>query len=458
MKITRILSILLCLGMFTITRTSAQQTTGWITLEGQLKGFKNQLELEDMSEFQYLLPPTSERLIIPDSNGNFNIKFKATKPNYYRLGYNIIYLTPGCHLKVSIDKNDFRHTKFIGEDAPACTYLINTPAPKAGSFLEAGNRLQNTPEATIDTIEQAATRRYKELALLKNVTPDFKRLEKARIKADIINSIHEGEIYGLFRYDSRTGKPQHLKGADSANYLKNYRKVSIPKIKAYGKNFTDASLMKLVVYRDVANIVIRQGGKPEDIRKIKDWYVCDSLVSAMREISDKKQLALFNSAIASIRTTAYKNAAEQSLAALMAFGKGDTAADFTAVDQNGNSVNLNSLKGKVIYVDLWATWCGPCMQEMPFFEKLKEKYKENPAIAFVSLSIESSPDPWKKNLEKRKADGYQWLINRYKLNAYNIVGIPRTLVVDKDFKIVEMSAPLPSDPKTIKLLDELSAK
>lgn len=457
MKIIRMLPVLLCLGIFRIS-TAAAQTPGWITIQGQLKGFKNQLELEDMSEFEYLLPPTAERLIVPDSSGNFSLKFKASAPNYYRLGYNIVYLTPGCNLKVFIDEADFWHAKFIGKDAAACTYLINTPAPKAGSFLNAGYLLQNTPQATVDSIEQAAALRYKELALLKDVTPEFKRLEKNRIKADIINSIQSGESYGIYRYDLRTGKPRYLKGADSANYLASYRKVSMPKIAAYSKNFTDASLMKLVVYRDIAGIVIRQGGKPEDIRRIKDWYECDSLVRAMREVSDKKQLALFNSSIAGISTTAYKNAVQQSLAALIAFGKGDTAADFTAIDQNGNTVNLSSLMGKVIYIDLWATWCGPCMQEMPFFEKLKEKYKDNPAIAFVSLSIESSDGPWKKSLEKRKADGYQWLINRYKLNAYNIVGIPRILLIDKDFKIVEMSAPLPSDTKAVKLLDDLSAK
>ncbi len=447
---------LMILGLLfaALTQLCAQENAGWIQLSGQLKGFTNQVEIEDMSEFQYLLPPTAERVIVPDSSGNFSIKFKATAPNYYRLGYNILYLTPGCNLDIHIDESDSRNTKFTGKDAAACTYLLNTPAPKAGSFLEAGYQLKATPKATIDTIEHIAALRYKELALLKGVSPEFKRLEKARIKADIINSIQSGEVYGIYKYDQK-GKPRYLKGADSANYLKNYRVVSLPKIKAYSKNFTDASLMKLVVYRDIADMVIKQGGKPEDLRKIKDWYACDSLVRTMREMSDKNQLKLFENTIAGIKTTAYKDAARKSLATLMAFGKGDIAVDFTAADQNGNQVSLSSLKGKVIYVDLWATWCGPCMQELPFFEKLKEQYKDNPNIAFVSLSIESSDGPWKASLNKRKADGYQWLINRIKLNAYNIVGIPRTLLIDKDFKIVEMSAPLPSQARTVKAINEL---
>ena len=145
----------------------------------------------------------------------------------------------------------------------------------------------------------------------------------------------------------------------------------------------------------------------------------------------------------------------KTLTTLLKFGKGDMAVDFKAASIEGTTVKLSSLKGKVIYVDLWATWCGPCLEEMPYFESLKEKYGSNRDIAFVSLSIDDNISLWKDNVAKRKAGGYQWLINRNKLNDYNIVGIPRILLINKNFKMVDMNAPLPSSKKLPGIIDQL---
>jgi hypothetical protein len=89
------------------------------------------------------------------------------------------------------------------------------------------------------------------------------------------------------------------------------------------------------------------------------------------------------------------------------------------------------------------------------YETLKEKYAANPNVAFISLSIDDNTKLWKANVESRKAGGYQWLINRNKLNDYNIVSIPRTLVIDKEFKMVDMNAPAHSWKKSIGIIDAL---
>jgi thiol-disulfide isomerase/thioredoxin len=434
------------LGLFTLASAFGQKQS-WITIKGQLKGFSNQVEVEDLSEFQYLLPSSADKMIVPDADGKFTLKFKAVNANYYRIGRNTLYLSPGDHMEVFIDKGNPKAATFKGEGAAANSYMKNTPFPKGGSFLEAGSLVKKTTEETIAAVEEKAAERTKELKAVNGVSKEFKRLETARIKADLINSIHSGITYGVMKLK--------LKGEDAKIYAENYSNAIAPKITKYSKDFTDASLMKLVVYRDIASDLIKSGGKAADVQAIKDWYSTSALVREMHKISDKAQLAGFKSKIESIKTTSYKNAADQMLKHLMSFGKGDTAVDFISVDLNGNQVALSSLKGKVIYVDLWATWCGPCMVEMPHYEKLKLQYKDNPNVVFVSLSIDDSERPWKKSVEERKADGYQWLINRSKLQAYNIVGIPRSLLIDKDFKMVDMDAPMPSEPEVIKAIDSL---
>jgi thiol-disulfide isomerase/thioredoxin len=423
------------------------QNAGYVNLKGQLKNFNNQVEIADMSEFQYLLPPTASRMIVPDSVGNFSVKFRLTEPNYFRIGRNQLYLTPGDNLTVYIDYNDPTKAKFKGVGESANNYLKYTPFPKGGSFLEAGKNIKSTPEETVFVIDTLAHHRTLGLAITRNITPEFRRLETARIKADVINSLKMGEFYSVYKLK--------LKDTAAKSYVTFYQKIAAPKIETYSKNFIDASLMKIVVYRDIADELIKQQAHTASVQQIDDWYKAYEIVNKMQKVSDKKVLSTFKTEISTIKTGPYKNAVNKMLTYLMAFGKGDVAVDFTAVDFTGEKINLSSLKGKVIYVDLWATWCGPCMQEMPHYETLKAKYANNPNVAFVSLSIDDNNELWKSSVNQRKANGYQWIINRSKLQAYNIVGIPRSLLIDKDFKMVDLAAPMPSQAAAEKQINSL---
>ncbi|MES2417867.1 MAG: TlpA disulfide reductase family protein [Bacteroidota bacterium] len=434
-----VFSSILCFLM--VSQAMAQQVT-YATVKGQLKGFNNQVQLEDMSEFQYLLPPTAERMIIPDSAGNFTIRFKISGANYYRLGRNALYLSPGDNLEVFIDYSDPRKAVFNGIGAAANNYLKATPFPKGGSFIEAGKQIKETIPETIAAVEELASIRKNELAKVVNITAAFRTLETARIKADLINSLLMGEVYSTMKLK--------LKDEEAKTFSTAYKSYIAPKIKAYHTNFIDPSLLKLVVYRDIAEEL-----GLNDSQMIKDFYAASEIVSNMQKISDKHLLMPFKQEIAKLKTPKYAIAANKMLTYLMAFGKGDAAVDFVARDLNGQKVSLSNLKGKVIYVDLWATWCGPCMQEMPHYEKLKQRYASNKDVVFVSLSIDDNETLWKGSITQRKAEGYQWLINRAKLQAYNIVGIPRSLLIDKNFKMVDMSAPLPSREAAVKAIDAL---
>ena len=179
------------------------------------------------------------------------------------------------------------------------------------------------------------------------------------------------------------------------------------------------------------------------------------IVNSMNYASDKTGLKKLTSAISTVKTPQYRDALTQRLDVLLKFGKGDAAINFSAVDLDGNPVDLNKLKGKVIYVDVWATWCGPCSDQMPSYEKLKQKYKDNGNVAFVSLSIDDNAAYWKKNVAARKADGIQWLVSRNKLLDYNVAGIPRAIIIDKSFRIANLYAPDPSSITTEKMINEL---
>jgi thiol-disulfide isomerase/thioredoxin len=420
-----------------------------VVLKGKLKNFSDQVIIDDNSEIGQLLPGSSKVVIIPDSKGNFNVKLKLQSANYFRIGRNILYLSPDDDMEVFIDCNDPLAATFKGKGSEANTYLRNTPFPKAGSFLEAGDRVQNTVRATIDTILAIGDHRKKELDQVKNISVEFKRVEKARVKADLINSLLCGQ--GVYM-------PRRISPDSIPKYKSEFKAMASPLIHEYYDGFVDASLLKLVVYRELVNTLLTQQVPKEDLLQIREWKSADSLVEAMKKTGDKKILTKYAAVINQIKVPVYKNALKSYLAERLKFGNGDPVIDFSAVDLQGNKVNLSSLKGKVIYVDLWATWCMPCMAEMPHFNQLKEKYKENPNVVFVSLSIDNATKAWKGSVMRRKADGLQWLIDRNKLIDYNISGVPRTILINKNFIIENIHAPLPSDKELTGVIDRLLAK
>ena len=145
---------------------------------------------------------------------------------------------------------------------------------------------------------------------------------------------------------------------------------------------------------------------------------------------------------------------------LIGLRKGDPSPKFNYPDKNGKNVSLDDLKGKYVYIDVWATWCGPCKREIPFLKEMDEAYKGK-NIAFVSLSIDKMEhkDKWLKMIEDEDLKGIQLLAdqdwNSEFVTSYNITGIPRFILLDQEGNIVNSNAPRPSDPMLQDVLSSL---
>ena len=138
---------------------------------------------------------------------------------------------------------------------------------------------------------------------------------------------------------------------------------------------------------------------------------------------------------------------------------GCPSPSFNAPDINGKMVSLESLKGKYVYIDVWATWCGPCRGELPYMTKLEEQYAGKD-IHFVGLSCDSNKSAWEKRIQKGDIKGIQLCIgpNSDFMQKYLVKGIPRFILLDREGKIVNANAPRPSDPKTSQLFEQLLEK
>ena len=135
---------------------------------------------------------------------------------------------------------------------------------------------------------------------------------------------------------------------------------------------------------------------------------------------------------------------------------GDPSPEFRAIDVNGKPLSLKSLKGKYVYIDLWATWCGPCLGEVPHFQAL-EKKMHGKKIVFASISTDTDFKLWKEFVKKSGMTGIQLNFdgNKRFLELYGVTSIPRFILLDKKGHIINMNMTRPSDPETEKTLKSL---
>ncbi len=158
----------------------------------------------------------------------------------------------------------------------------------------------------------------------------------------------------------------------------------------------------------------------------------------------------------------YKKHIENSRALKTELAKGKASPLFENYENNdGSTTSLADLKGKFVYIDVWATWCGPCKAEIPFLKEVEETY-HGKNIEFVSISVDKAKDykKWKTMIVEKELGGIQLLAdkdwNSSFVKAYKISGIPRFILIDPDGNIVSPDAPRPSSPKLKALFKELS--
>jgi len=229
------------------------------------------------------------------------------------------------------------------------------------------------------------------------------------------------------------------------------------------------------------NFLAQKSLLQEKILNIDSLKKLDSLALEAKFVEIKDELTAFynsdknidtsitNSGLKSIdpMLNSYKNYLDDALALKRDLPKGGLSPSFTAYENfNGQKTSLSDLKGKYVYIDVWATWCGPCKAEIPSLKEVEKKY-HGKNIEFVSISVddpkrsgtwEKANESWRKMVEEKELAGIQlfapeaWqseFIRDYKIN-----GIPRFILIDPNGNIVSASAPRPSSDELIKLFDE----
>ena len=128
---------------------------------------------------------------------------------------------------------------------------------------------------------------------------------------------------------------------------------------------------------------------------------------------------------------------------------GDPAINFSYPDIDSNIISLSDFKGSYVYVDVWATWCGPCKYEIPFLTELEKDYRdENIIFMSVSIDVESKRQIWEDMITEKSMQGLQLISTDGWESSicqdYAINSIPRFMLFDPDGNVISLDAPRPS--------------
>ncbi len=240
-----------------------------------------------------------------------------------------------------------------------------------------------------------------------------------------INFIENDNIYTkslpnnlLYKYEIEI-----VRQRDSIESLDTFLKF----IEANTKNRDLVDFLKAVYLKDVIE-------SPSYWRRHENLFTTNTIKDALHRESTNRYSYLINKASASFYDSQ----------------KGTKGYDFTAFKLDGTELKFSDLKGKIVVIDTWATWCGPCINQRPNMIELAKRHKDNPDIIFLMVSVDSSVDRWKKYVTRTNENQYGLEVNIPDgMNGefgdkYLIKAIPKYILIDKDGVIVDSNLPEPS--------------
>jgi thiol-disulfide isomerase/thioredoxin len=193
------------------------------------------------------------------------------------------------------------------------------------------------------------------------------------------------------------------------------------------------------------NLIVAEKKKTE-LDKLESAHIDPNLMEIQKSIIEKSLTSLQNY---------YKEA--QKINKL----NNTVAPAFDYYNYKGKkTTKLSDFKGKYVYIDVWATWCGPCRAEIPALQKIAKKYRGK-NIEFVSISIDTDKDKekWKTFVKEKKLSGVQLFAdknwNSDFVKAFGISAIPRFILIDPTGKVVKADAARPSSLKLQEDIDKL---
>lgn len=459
MKKTILLFIaIISLGFTFQSRSVKNDTNNFVILSGEIEN------------------PNSDSLQIFDKNYDFVQTIFLTEDNtfrdtlilaegFYRINdgkeSTQIYLKPSFDLRITLNTDEFDETiKYEGKGANENNYLAEKALLEesfgqlnyygyyaklpVNEFMALTDSLHSVQRKLLEEKSDLD----KDFLYIESNTLDFGRLQKY---ADYESMKRYFTNNPEFNVSNEYPKPYKnmdlsneklLNSTDYLGYVKSYlNKLNKEKFEVNDSN-TDYTLAFVnTIIEELNSDSIRQ----EILYSIGKY-----------NLGDAKNLdQVYNTMKPFLTHNAYLKVVNEKYNTLKRIEKGAISPSFEFEDINGKTVSLNDLKGKLVYIDIWATWCMPCIKEIPSLKKMVQHF-EGENIEFVSICMSDTEERWRKMVEEKQLGGIQLFshdVNDTFFKDYSVEGIPRFILLDENGRIIDANAKRPSDATLIQEIE-----
>ncbi len=463
-------SFLFALLLFTLASCNTKPKAGFaiITIDSpKSRGLEYRVSKIKFKLYQELIELSKGRLStegikiinIPLANPTF-ITTEIGKVNY------TIYLEPGYDLHLSTTDSS---VIFSGSGSVENNYLLQSSKFWNQCNSDAGNYINQSPTNYGYFLDSVSTElaKFNGSFFENNAIPNhtlqvLETINKTQLIA--LKSIYKFVNPAAFIYNDSISKPllnifnrlpferKYLNYGmtsyfNSLDFYNRFEVISSLIMKANG-NDSIIEQAPVIAYKTIL--------KTDSIKDVKEFLLAKNISFWLSDAGITPAIdSIYSDFKKDFADSEYLTPLKTQYGEFYALTPGQPAPEITGVSIKGDTITLSSLKGKIVFIDVWATWCGPCLAEFPFYTSIQGKFKENKEVVFLFVSKDSDKEKWKDYVEnKMKITGIQLLELENKTHpslseSYKLWGIPHYILIDKEGKIAINKAPWPSSGKVI---------
>lgn len=454
-----------------ITTLSFSQTA---TIKGKIDNAEEQAIRFIYTNDIITSQPKHEMLVSDLKDGEFSATISAEAPSliYFSHGSKVaqLYVKPNDNLELTFNAKDFFNTLNVkqdnGKENQVLTELASSFSEKTMDVYSVQQTLYLKDSMSLEEFAS------KERQLVKEQLEFIqKRGKKLKLSDDFINTLKAEVNYGSINNLYQIGMKKRVQPNDKAFSF--MEEVSLTDTKSL-KSFNYHLAVKFYFQHDFYNQ--KEGNNIE----VDKWFLNNMYDKGSEKLSGEiKEIFIASTAytvisnkwdflIDSIAPKYFKDAKNQTYVTQIKpmydeyiTEKNKPLPDgANKVEGEYNNIEelLEKYKGKVVYIDVWASWCGPCKREMPFSIQLQEQFKGEDVV-FLFVAVNDKPENWKAAIKQLSITGEHYFgdqnFSASFMKKFEIRGIPRYLIADKTGAIVNTNAPRPSHEGIAETLKEL---
>jgi thiol-disulfide isomerase/thioredoxin len=396
-------------------------------------------------------------------NNFFTDTIKSITEGYYTFSDRMhacgFYVKPNSNIHAELNTRDFIRTiEFTGDNVKENNYLKDFFLQKRDlgrkmSIQHLAYLDQKEFIHLLDSIKNIRLDLLNKHNKANNLDKHFNYLEENRLFYEFASRMETYEAYRQYALQDSTFKVT----PDFYDYRKNVEfenedLIVVPSFHYYLESYYQkmANTISEKDSTDVYTNYLKVVGEKVQNQKIKERLFYSYAIQNLKET--RERVAFFKEYRKFAKDTSFVKEIANRFKELNRLNPGEEAPEFEIPDVNGNIVKLSDFKGKYVYIDIWATWCAPCVKQMPFLDKLKEKYKDD--ITFIGISTDGFKGTWEKFLKVNNVKGIQLHSGDDETfkDLYKAHSVPQFILINPEGNITTAIAPKPSETETIEMI------